>query len=172
MKRNFKFYFGVILFSLILEGCASGTASSPEKQMTDPQLKSLLEAGKDLKLGGSGHGYQGQLTLNPDGTKIGGSVSNPVGGSVGDSIGGSEICVGSDCFVVEFANLGEDSSEPARRGRDTCNGTQNRYDCPPDVERTCLDRYTGEHEGDWGGPPTVYKTVTCVINKRLVYKMP
>ena len=68
MKRNVKFYFGVVLFSLILAGCATGTASSPEKQMTGPQLKSLLEAGKDLKLGGSGHGYHGNVTLNPDGT--------------------------------------------------------------------------------------------------------
>jgi hypothetical protein len=76
MKINVKFYFVVVLFSLILSGCATGTASSPQKQMTGPQLKSLLEAGKDLKLGGPGHGYHGELTLNQDGTGKGQAIAD------------------------------------------------------------------------------------------------
>jgi hypothetical protein len=72
MKRNAKFYFGVVLFSLILAGCATGTASLAEKQMTGPQIKSLLESGKDLKLSGPTH--LGELTLNPDGTGKGWAI--------------------------------------------------------------------------------------------------
>ena len=76
MKINVKFYFVVVLFSLILAGCATGTASSPQKQMTGPQLKSLLEAGRDLKLGGPGHVYHGELTLNQDGTGKGQAIAD------------------------------------------------------------------------------------------------
>ena len=76
MKRNVKFYFEMVLFSLILAGCATGTASLAEKQMTGPQLKSLLEAGKDLKLGDPGHGYHGELRLNPDGTGKGQALTD------------------------------------------------------------------------------------------------
>ena len=76
MKRNVKFYIGVVLVSLILAGCATGPASAPKKQMTGPQLKSLLEGGKDLILGDSKHGYHGELRLNPDGTGKGQALTN------------------------------------------------------------------------------------------------
>ena len=76
MKRKVKFYFIIVLVSLILAGCATGTASLPKKQMTGPQLKSLLEAGKDLKLGDPRHGYHGELRLNPDGTGKGQALAN------------------------------------------------------------------------------------------------
>ena len=76
MKRKVKFYFIMVLVSLILAGCATGTASSPKKQMTGPQLKSLLEGGKDLILGDSEHGYHGELRLNPDGTGKGQALTN------------------------------------------------------------------------------------------------
>jgi hypothetical protein len=72
MKRNVKFYFGVVLFFLILAGCATDTASLAEKQMTGPQIKLLLESGKDLKISGPTH--HGELALNPDGTGKGWAV--------------------------------------------------------------------------------------------------
>ena len=76
MKRKVKFYFIMVLVSLIIGGCATGPASSPEKQMTGPQLKSLLETGKVLTLGDSAHGYHGELTLNPDGTGKGQAITD------------------------------------------------------------------------------------------------
>ena len=66
----------LMLASLLIAGCATDPASSPEKQMTGPQLKSLLETGKVLTLGDSAHGYHGELTLNPDGTGKGQALAN------------------------------------------------------------------------------------------------
>lgn len=43
-------------------------ASAEGKDMKEAELKSLLEGGKTLQLGGKGMGYSGTLTLSADGS--------------------------------------------------------------------------------------------------------
>jgi hypothetical protein len=46
----------------------AGTAMADETGMTGAELTALLANGKTIKLGGPGEGYNGELTLNADGT--------------------------------------------------------------------------------------------------------
>lgn len=75
MKLYFKLFFGIVLFCF-LAACATGAGGLSKQQMTGKEMKALLAQGKKLKLGGPGYGYQGWLTLNPDGTGKGQAVTD------------------------------------------------------------------------------------------------
>lgn len=68
----------LLLSTLLFAGLAASTAYAAGKDMKEAELKSLLEGGKTLQLGGKGLGYTGTLDLAADGTGKG--AAQPDGG--------------------------------------------------------------------------------------------
>lgn len=61
----------ILLLALVFFGTASTVAMAAGKDMKEAELKSLLEGGKTLQLGGKGMGYTGSLDIAADGTASG-----------------------------------------------------------------------------------------------------
>ena len=70
--RNF------LLPTMLLLGLNVSSGYAAEKDMKEAELKTLLEGGKTLQLGGKGAGYSGTLDLAADGT--GNGFAQPDGG--------------------------------------------------------------------------------------------
>lgn len=61
----------ILLLALVFFGTASTVTMAAGKDMKEAELKSLLEGGKTLQLGGKGMGYTGSLDIAADGTASG-----------------------------------------------------------------------------------------------------
>jgi hypothetical protein len=61
----------ILLLALVCFGTASTVVMAAGKDMKEAELKSLLEGGKTLQLGGKGMGYTGSLDIAADGTASG-----------------------------------------------------------------------------------------------------
>ncbi len=68
MTKTFAIVFGIS--SVLAMGAYAQDA------MTTEELQSLTDGGKEIMLGGEGHGYSGTLMLNADGTGIGGATTD------------------------------------------------------------------------------------------------
>jgi hypothetical protein len=104
----------VLLATLLAIG---GSAAAQETAMTNAELTALLTGGKTINLGGPGHGYKGELSLNADGTGAGKATTD--GGDVITIVGTWRIEGDQFCRTWKGFGDGEVCETWVRDGDDT-----------------------------------------------------
>lgn len=85
------------------------TAAVAQESMTTEELTALLDGGRELTLGGEGHGYVGSLMLNADGTGVGQATTDS--GNVINIAGTWHIADGRFCRTWEALDDGQEVCE-------------------------------------------------------------